>query len=876
MSGWLCSCCLTVAHLVVRGGWNDALARRQFRRRLGLAGMLTGSGGCSHWAGDRVVRVLLLVGFLGMASGVTGSPDPTLVWSDETGYRLPPQAVTDIIDAPLEPVVSFSPDGVWMLLIERQALPAIEDLARRKLQIGGIRIDPVANGPARTYSAKGLVLRRVSPEAGETKPMESRIPLAADAKLASIGWAHSSQAFYYTLVTASGTELWGVTVERPTEPRLLTDRLSTVLGDPEWMPDAQRIICRLVPSDRGAEPVASSRPLGPSIQESSGNTSPARTYQDLLTSPHDEALFAYYTTTQAALIGLDGSLQKVGDPAILDSLQPSPDGRYLLVTEIQRPFSYTLPYNAFPKKISVWDEHGGVVYLVAELPTEENIPIEGVPLGPRGVRWTAGDPATLVWFEALDGGDPRRKVSHRDQLMTISSPFAAQPMATFKVEHRASGLTGFVDPAHLAITEYDRDRRWIRTLLYNREQPQQPPKVLVDRSLRDEYGDPGSLLLRLNERGAAVVRQDGPWVYRAGSGATPQGYLPFLDRQNLETAQTERLWRCEPGFLESVVKIVNSSIASKPDIITRHESPTTPENYIYHQLETGEKRALTQFPDPTPQIRAIRKELIQYQRADGVPLSATLYLPADHQPGQRLPLFIWAYPLEYSDAATAGQVRTSPAQFTRMSGATHLTLVTQGYAVLDNATMPVVGQPETMNDTFVQQIVASAQAAIDKAVELGVADRQRVAVGGHSYGAFMTANLLAHCDLFRAGIARSGAYNRTLTPFGFQAERRPFWQAKDIYMNLSPFTHADKIKEPLLLIHGENDNNAGTFPIQSQRMYQAIKGNGGTVRLVMLPHESHGYLSRESVLHVQAETLAWLNRYVRDISPPPAETPQSP
>ena len=789
---------------------------------------------------------------------------PSSAWSNETGYRLPPSEVIDIIAAPLEPVVSLSPDGGWMLLIERQALPPIEDLARRKLQIGGIRIDPVANGPSRTYSATGLVLQRVLEGKDQPAEAEIRVPLRADAKLASVGWAHSSKAFYYTLVSASGTELWGVTIDEPTQPRRLTDRLSTVLGDPEWLPDAQHLICRLVPTDRGAEPVASLRPVGPSIQESSGNTSPARTFQDLLTSPHDEALFAHYTTTQAAIIGLDGSTQLVGQPAMFDSLQPSPDGQFLLVSTIKRPFSYTLPYQAFPKEIAVWDLQGKRVYQVADLPMEENIPIEGVPTGPRGIRWTASDPSTLAWFEALDGGDPRRKVSCRDRVMTISSPFATQPVELFQVEHRASGLTCFADPHLLALTDYDRDRRWIRTQLYDRRQPQAAPKVLVDRSLRDEYGDPGSLLLRLNERGAAMVRQDGPWIYRAGSGASPQGYLPFLDRQNLETSQTERLWRCEPGDLESPVKVVVSSVDSKPQIITRHESPTSPENYLYRDLETGKQWPLTQFPDPTPQIRSIRKELIQYQRADGVPLSGTLYLPADHQPGKRLPLFIWAYPLEYSDAATAGQVRTSPAQFTRMSGATHLTLVSQGYAVLDNATMPVVGEPETMNDTFVQQIVDSAQAAIDKMVELGVADPQRVAVGGHSYGAFMTANLLAHSNLFRAGIARSGAYNRTLTPFGFQAERRPFWQAKEIYMNLSPFTHADKIREPLLLIHGENDNNAGTFPIQSQRMYQAIKGNGGTVRLVMLPHESHGYISRESVLHVQAEMIDWLNRHVRD------------
>lgn len=781
--------------------------------------------------------------------------------ADESGYRLPPQEVVDIIDAPPEPAVSISPDGQWLLLVERDAMPGIEDLARRKLQIGGIRIDPAANGQFRVDYARGISVRRRDGD----QPV--RVPLGEGAKLATINWSHTSQAFVYTVVTARGTELWAVDITQPDKPRRLTDRLSTVLGGADWMPDGKSVICRLTPESRGAEPPAPTKPLGPNIQESSGNTSPTRTYQDLLASPYDEALFAYHTTTQLATITLDGTLQTIGEQAMIDSAEPSPDGLHLLMTLIKRPFSYTLPYTSFAKEVVVWSIQGKPEYRVVNLPVEENIPIEGVRTGPRSIQWTSSDPATLVWYEALDGGDPRKKVEHRDRLMSFAAPFASEPRELHKIEHRAVGVSYFKNPALFAVTEYDRDRRWVRTLLHNLAQPTVAPKVLTDRSIRDAYGDPGDIVPQRNEHGHSVARQDGPWVYLSGAGASPQGYLPFLDRQNLETLQTERLWRCEVGQLESVAAIASSSADAKPQIITRRESSTTPQNYLLRDLQADSTKPLTDFRDPVPQIRGIRKELITYKRPDGVPLSATLYLPADYKPGTRLPLFIWAYPVEFSDASTAGQVTTSPNQFTRIRGASHLTLVTQGYAVMDNATMPVVGEPETMNDTFVAQIVAAAQAAIDKADELGVADRNRVAVGGHSYGGFMTANLLAHCDLFRAGVARSGAYNRTLTPFGFQAERRPFWQAQSIYMNLSPFTHANKIKEPILLIHGENDNNAGTFPLQSQRMFQAIKGNGGTVRLVMLPHESHGYSARESVLHVQAETIEWLNRHVRDAKP---------
>jgi dipeptidyl aminopeptidase/acylaminoacyl peptidase len=366
--------------------------------------------------------------------------------------------------------------------------------------------------------------------------------------------------------------------------------------------------------------------------------------------------------------------------------------------------------------------------------------------------------------------------------------------------------------------------------------------------------------------GRLLVRQDGDWVYRSGAGASPIGNLPFLDRQNLKTLATERLWQCAEGCYETVVRVLDSGADRLPVLLTSRETNDQPPNLMTRDLQTQTTSAVTHFPDPTPQIRGIKKELVKYERADGVPLSATLYLPADYQPGTRLPLFVWAYPLEFNDAATAGQVSGSPWQFTRIGGSSHLALLTQGYAIMDNATMPIIGDPETMNDTFVEQITAAAQAAIDKAVSLGVADPNRVGVGGHSYGAFMTANLLAHTDLFKAGVARSGAFNRTLTPFGFQSERRTFWEAPDVYMKVSPFTNAHRINQPLLLIHGEADNNAGTFPIQSQRLFQAIKGTGGNARLVMLPNESHGYQARESILHTQAETILWLDKYVKNAS----------
>ena len=785
--------------------------------------------------------------------------------AQDASYLLPAQEVVDIIDAAPEPADSISPDGKWMLLLDREAMPDISVISRRMLQLAGMRIDPAANGSFQTNYLKGISLRAVNSDPNDASAL-TRFKLPENPKISRVSWSHNSKNIAFAIVTDQGQELWTCSTENP-QPKKLTDQLNTVSGGFLWMPNGESILCRLVPENRGEEPQSDTTPTGPNIQESYGNKSPTRTYQDLLQNPQDEALFEHFATTQLAIFRPDGSFRKLGSPQIFSSLEVSPDGNNLLLTTIHKPFSYLMTYRSFPRKIQVWSTNESddpLSFTVADVPLDENIPIEGVREGRRNVEWRSGADATLVWTEALDGGDPNKKAEHRDRMMTLSSPFDSEPAELVKTEHRGYGLTYFKDPTLFATMEYDRDRRWVRSLLHDQKLPGSTPKTLMDRSIRDRYADPGRILSEVDETGHSVARQDGDWIYRSGQGATPKGNLPFVARQSLTTLETEELWRCEEGTYESVVRMVDSSESTKPTIITNSETPTTPPNYFLRELNDSSLNPVTDFKDPTPQIRGIKKQLVKYERSDGVPLSATLYLPADYKEGDKLPLLVWAYPREFSDAKTAGQISGSPSQFTRMRSITHLTLLTQGYAIMDSATMPVIGDPETMNDTFIEQIVDAAKSAIDKAVEMGVADRDRVCVGGHSYGAFMTANLMAHCDLFKAGVARSGAYNRTLTPFGFQSERRPYWEAKKIYHQISPFLHADKINEPLLLIHGENDNNSGTFPIQSQRMYQAIKGNGGTVRLCMLPFESHGYRARQSVLHTQAEMINWLDKYVKN------------
>jgi dipeptidyl aminopeptidase/acylaminoacyl peptidase len=377
--------------------------------------------------------------------------------------------------------------------------------------------------------------------------------------------------------------------------------------------------------------------------------------------------------------------------------------------------------------------------------------------------------------------------------------------------------------------------------------------------MQDRYRDMGTPVTEMLPSGQRVVVSEGDFAFFNGAGASPKGDRPFLDRVNLKTKEKTRLFECADGVYESVVSVLDKAGTR---MITRRESTTEPPNFFL--VAEGKRTALTSFVDPAPEMRQVKKQLVNYKRADGVPLSFTLYLPPNYKPGTKLPTVMWAYPREYNDADTASQITGSPYRFTQVSGASHLFYLLAGYAILDDAALPVIGDPETANNTYLQQIVAGAKAAIDKATELGVTDPKRVGVGGHSYGGFMTANLLAHSDLFAAGVARSGAYNRTLTPFGFQSERRTIWEAPDTYLTMSPFLNAHKINEPILLIHGQADNNTGTFPIQSERMYTAIRGNGGTVRFVYLPFESHGYAARESVEHTLAEMVEWFDKHVKN------------
>lgn len=796
----------------------------------------------------------------------------------QPGYLSPPDPIPAIVTAQPTPAVLVGRDRRTLVLLTREGLPSIADMAEPELRLAGYRISPRTNGISATRAAyaNGITFQDLA--TGQKRAVQ----MPAGARISYMQWSPDGRSLGFVNAAGNGLELWVADVATGQARRVTGPELNATVGSPyRWLPDNSGFVVARVPAGRGPAPRASEVPSGPIIQENAGRSAPARTYQDLLQNAGDEALFDHYFTAQLTRVPLAGGAPvALGEPGIFFGFDPSPNGQYLLVSRVKRPYSYVVPAWNFPQETRVLDMRGNLVKQVADIPATDNLPpsFDAVYEGPRDVQWRSDAPATLAWVEALDGGDPRREAALRDRVLLLDAPFSAPPTRLIDLEHRLSDISW--GRGDLALVE----SRWFNTrrqkrFAVNPSTPSAAPRLLSDRSYQDRYSDPGDPLTTVTPTGHAVMKftGDGRGIFLTAVGASERGNYPFLDVMDTGTGQSRRLWRAEDPHYETVVTVLDDDGAR---VLTRRESITDAPNYFVRTLPGTDARAVTDFRDPAPQLAGIQRQLITYTRADGVRLSGTLYLPPGYDAARDgpLPLLMWAYPTEFRDAASAGQISDSPNRFTRPVGISHLFVLLAGYAVLDNPAMPVVGEGDAEpNDTYLEQLVSSAQAAVDKVVEMGVARRDRIAVGGHSYGAFMTANLLAHSDLFRAGIARSGAYNRTLTPFGFQAEQRTYWEATDTYTRMSPFTYANRVNEPILLIHGANDDNSGTFPVQSERFYAALKGHGATVRYVVLPLEAHGYRARESTLHTLAEMISWLDAHVKNAPPrAPAATPAAP
>lgn len=781
--------------------------------------------------------------------------------SAQERYREPLLAIARILDAPAIPAVLVSPERSKLLLLEQPGLPSIAQVAAPELRLAGERLNPRNNALSRIRTFGTMVFQPIA------KGDPRRVVIPWHSKVGNAMWAPDASSVAFTLIEDGGVSLWLADATTGAIRQLSPPNLNGGFGQPcRWLPTGGELLCLRIPGSRPRAPEPPTIPAGPVVQESEGQVGGNATYEDLLQNPQDEALFEHYFTSQLVVIPLAGSDRPIGTPGLYAGVQLSPDGKYLLLQILHRPFSYLVPWQRFPRQSEVWDLNGTRVTVLFDTGLQEGeSPVADATVrGPRSVSWRADAPATIAWVEAQDGGNPAAPAKVRDRVLLLSPPFTGKPTTLIDLEYRSRGIVWGNELA-LVSEQWQKTRR-SRTWLLDLGKPGSSPRLLFDRSSEDRYGDPGSFLTVAGPGGPVLLTsQDERFAFLAGAGASAEGDRPFLDRMELATGKTLRLWRSEAPYYEEVSTLLDPDAGR---LLTQRESANEPPNYWVRDLHRSGAAALTRltsFTDPAPEFAGVTKQLIIYPRADGVQLSATLYLPPGYAKSKGpLPFLFWAYPREFQSAQAASQVVGSPYRFTRPSGASQLFLLLAGYGVLDGPTMPIVAKPgKEPNDTYVEQLVASAEAAVKKVAALGVADPTRIAIGGHSYGAFMAVNILAHSDLFRAGIARSGAYNRTLTPFGFQNEERTYWQAEEVYNRMSPFNYADKITEPLLLIHGMADDNSGTFPIQSERLYAALKGQGAVVRLVMLPAEAHGYRARESVGHTLWEMVAWMERWVK-------------
>jgi len=776
-------------------------------------------------------------------------------------YQTPPAAIAAIADAAPTPGIAIDPTKRTLVVLERPSLSTMEELSREELRLAGLRIAPAVNAGSRRNLITGLSL--VSIADGSTRRVTG---LPSSPAIDHVRFSPDGSKVAFTHTTESSLEMWVLDVDSGAARRVHDAVNGVFRGRPfSWMGNTGALLVKTVAGDRGQPPQAPRVPAGPVVQESTGVVSPARTYQDLLTNAHDEALFEFYGTSQLVKIAADGSSQRVGATALYSRATPSPDGGLILVERLEHPFSYLVPYSRFASRVEVLDAEGAPVKAVATRPLAEDVPIgrNAVRTGRRSFGWRSDVDRTLYWVEARDGGNPVTQAKYRDEVFTWSAPFNGAPESLVSLGYRFRDVYWGSDDLAL-VEEWWWANRGERLWSVKPGTSDAPPVNVFDYSYEDRYNAPGEPLLRSNDNGARVLMTsaDGR-IYLTGEGASPEGNRPFVDAFDVASGEKERRFHSESPYFETPITWLD---AASGTLLTRRESRDEPPNYYVRDVAANESRALTSFPHPYPALEGVGRELVRYDRDDGIKLSATLYTPAGWEPTDGpLPMLVWAYPREYKSAAAAAQVRDSPHRFSRIRWGSPLYWLTQGFAVMESATMPIIGEgDQEPNDSYVKQLVASGQAAVDEAVRRGVADPERVGIGGHSYGAFMTANLLAHSNIFRAGVARSGAYNRTLTPFGFQSEQRTFWQAPEIYFAMSPFMHAHKINEPILMTHGIADNNSGTFPIQSRRLYHALKGHGATARLVMFPHESHGFRARESVLHTLWEMNRWLETYVKD------------
>ncbi len=779
-------------------------------------------------------------------------------------YQKPSKEILDLVDVSLAPSVSVDANGENLVFLYRESFKTISELSEEEMRLAGLRINPLTNISSRANYFNNIQVKK--PKDKEAFQVNG---LAKNMRITNLKWSPNQSMLAFTNTTSAGVELWVLDITKKSANKITETKVNANLGSPFiWFRDNSGLLVKFIPTTRKSLINASKAiPKGPTITVSEGTKAQNRTYQDLLKNTNDEYNFEQLALSEIKKVNLDGSSKNWASTAMYSNIAFSPDGKYAITTQIQKPFSYIVPYRRFPQETKLHKSSGEIIRSINKVPLTEVLPkgFMSTRTGKRSMTWRSDQPATLVWAEALDKGDPKVEVAYRDEVFQLKAPFTDNPSSILKTIGRYWQIE-WTNSDYAIAYDYWWNTRNTKTYVFNPSKPDQKPTILHDRSYQDRYNDPGNAVTVKNEYGYSVIDIENNNMHLIGDGYTKDGQFPFIDKLDIKSKKTTRVYQSK--YTNKIENINTAIDLKKGTFLVRIESPSEyPNYYIRNIYNENDLREITSFKNPFASMQNVHKEVIKYKRDDGLELSGTLYLPIDYdkEKKEKMPMILWAYPVEFKDKKSASQSTSNPNEFIYPFWGSMLYWVTKGYVVLDDASFPIVGEGnEEPNDSFRKQLVANGKAAIDAVDAMGYIDRDRVAVGGHSYGAFMTANLLSHSNLFAAGIARSGAYNRTLTPFGFQSEERSYWEAPEIYYTMSPFMHADKMKTPLLLIHGAADNNSGTYPLQSERYFNALKGLGAITRLVMLPKESHGYRAKESILHLLWEQDQWLDKYVKN------------
>lgn len=779
-------------------------------------------------------------------------------------FQKPPKEILDLADFERAPSVSMDSKKEHLLLMYRNTYKDLEDLNQEEMRLGGLRINPITNISSTITYINNLKVRKIN----DKEPTQVK-GLPENPRIGYITWSPNEKLIAFTNTSTSGVELWILDIANATAKKISENNLNANMGNPfNWFRNSSELLVKFLPQNRN-ELIDNKKsiPTGPTVSISEGKASQNRTYQDLLKNKTDESNFEALITSELYIVDLNGNKKLFKEAAMYSDESFSPDGNYLMITTIEKPFSYIVPYYRFPQKTTIYNQSGQLIKIVNEVPLTEIMPkgFMATSSSKRNMNWRSDKPSTLYFIQALDEGDPSKEVDFRDEVFLWEAPFKNHPKSLIKTKQRFAGIQ-WGNETTAILSDYWYDTRNIKTYLINPSIEKAQPKLIWDRNFQDKYSDPGNFERKKNEWGKYVLAIEKNKMFLLGEGFTKNGQFPFIDEFDIKNLKTKRLYTS--NLTDKKEELLSIEDFKKGEVLIRLQSKNEYPNYYFRNLKSKKISPITHFKNPFESLNNVYKEVISYKRNDGVTLSGTLYLPANYDRNKKdtkLPLLIWAYPEEFKDKNSAGQNTQNPNEFTFPYYGSFVYWVTRGYAVLDDASFPIIGEGTTEpNDTFIPQLVANAEAAINAVDQLGYIDKSKVAVGGHSYGAFMTANLLTHSNLFACGIARSGAYNRTLTPFGFQSEQRNYWDVPEIYNTMSPFMNASKMKTPLLLVHGEADNNPGTFTLQTERYFQALKGLGAPVRMVLLPKESHGYVAKENIFHLLWEQDQFLEKHLKN------------